>query len=181
MVLRATINYLVVLLKIKNVGPILSTWFLVEIRLTCLVVPLRCCQLAFELGVTFSLVPILPGLLWWGMSTSVYDPFGARSMVHQQNGSHSYFGSSPLSSKICSSNKLNELKYKDQHLELISLQLKYPRWDIFIFIAFNNYFNDIMMPFRFWKDCFRGLVTPSTFFETMWTFNSWLVITWEAS
>lgn len=61
MVLRATINYLVVLLKIKNVGPILSTWFLVEIRLTCLVVPLRCCQLAFELGVTFSLVPILPG------------------------------------------------------------------------------------------------------------------------
>ncbi len=78
MVLRATTNYLVVLVRIKNVGPNFSTWFFVEICLTCLVVPLRCCQLAFELGVTFSLVPILPRLLWWGMSTSVYDPLGTK-------------------------------------------------------------------------------------------------------
>ncbi len=82
MVLRAITNYLVVLVRIKNVGPKFSTWIFVEISLTSLVVALRCCQLAFELGVTFSLVPILPRLLWWGMSTYVYDPLRTRSMVH---------------------------------------------------------------------------------------------------
>ncbi len=42
--------------------------------------------------------------------------------------------SSPLSSKICNSNKLNELKYKDQHWELTSPRLKYPWWDKTIFL-----------------------------------------------
>jgi hypothetical protein len=42
--------------------------------------------------------------------------------------------SSPLSSKICNSNKLNELKYKDQHSELTTPRLKYPWWDKTIFL-----------------------------------------------